>query len=210
MVHVFTPQYSKCVDQPQCVAENAICGGSGDHIMKVLRPRPHTAAAISPVMLVRMYVHAVSPRPRKDTACCNSTTDSCVPWGDDWKVCRKAGEETCAAHGEQCGGSGASSMKEKACCAAGDKCVVVNQYYSKCGEMGRESNHHALAATIQHAAQRERIPAGRSQLDERIPTGRSQLDERIPAGRSQLDERIPRISAPRSCALQTRQRRRGS
>jgi len=151
------PFYSKCVDQPQCVAENAICGGSGDHIMK-------------------------------DTACCNSTTDSCVPWGDDWKVCRKAGEETCAAHGEQCGGSGASSMKEKACCAAGDKCVVVNQYYSKCGEMGRESNHHALAATIQHAAQRERIPAGRSQLD----------------------ERIPRISAPRSCALQTRQRRRGS
>jgi len=67
----------------------------------------------------------------KATPCCD-TVHSCVPWGDDWKVCRKSGEETCSAHGEQCAGTGASSMKEKTCCTAGDKCIAVNKYYSKC------------------------------------------------------------------------------
>merc|ERR1719230_1487510 len=41
----------------------------------------------------------------KSTPCCD-TNHTCVPWGDEWNVCRKHGEETCAAHGEQCFGTG--------------------------------------------------------------------------------------------------------
>lgn len=93
--------FSKCVDQPTCAADNALCAGSGDHTMK-------------------------------NTTCCHASNHTCVPWGDEWNVCRKAGEETCSAHGEQCAGSGGSSMKPKACCDPKDSCVVVNPYYSKC------------------------------------------------------------------------------
>jgi len=93
--------FSKCVYQPTCAADNALCEGTGDHIFK-------------------------------KTGCCDATGHSCVPWGDDWSVCRKKGEETCSAHGEQCAGSGGSSMKPKACCDPKDSCVVVNPYYSKC------------------------------------------------------------------------------
>jgi len=68
----------------------------------------------------------------KTTACCDASGHHCVPWGDEWSVCRKSGEEKCSAHGEQCAGTGGSAMKEKACCDPDDKCTVVNKYYSKC------------------------------------------------------------------------------
>ena len=66
----------------RCSADNALCAGTGNHVMKA-------------------------------TPCCDATGHSCVAWGDEWSVCRKAGEEKCSATGEQCAGTGGSSMKEK-------------------------------------------------------------------------------------------------
>ena len=68
----------------------------------------------------------------KHMACC-SPDHQCVPWGDDWSVCRDKAHATCSVHGEQCAGTGGSSMQPpKACCDPADTCVVVNKYYSKC------------------------------------------------------------------------------
>jgi len=92
--------FSKCVQQPACVAENALCEGTGDHVMK-------------------------------RTSCCDAD-HSCVPWGDEWSVCREAGATTCSNDGEQCAGTGGSAMQPKPCCDASQQCVAVNQYYSAC------------------------------------------------------------------------------
>jgi len=106
--------FSKCVDQPKCVGDNALCGGKGDHVMK-------------------------------DTACCDAD-DTCVTWGEDWKVCRVKGHETCSVHGEQCFGTGGSAMPLKDCCDPSDTCMVVNKYYSKCDSKKTAAVEEAPAA----------------------------------------------------------------
>ena len=70
--------------------------------------------------------HTMAPTP-----CCDNAT-TCVPWGDEWSVCRASGHETCSDHDEQCAGKGDSAMQPKPCCDPKEACTKVNDYYSHC------------------------------------------------------------------------------
>ena len=69
--------YSKCVFQPQCVnATNT-------------NPTKKCEGTADQIM--------------NETACCDAT-ESCVPFGDTWKMCRTSDIATCSVTGEQCWG----------------------------------------------------------------------------------------------------------
>ena len=63
------------------------------------------------------------------TPCCDNAT-TCVPWGDEWSVCRGSGHETCSDHDEQCAGKGDSAMQPKPCCDPKEACTKVRRLAS--------------------------------------------------------------------------------
>ena len=63
------------------------------------------------------------------TPCCDNAT-TCVPWGDEWSVCRASGHETCSDHDEQCAGKGDSAMQPKPCCDPKEACTKVRRLAS--------------------------------------------------------------------------------
>ena len=84
--------YSKCVFQPQCVnATNT-------------NPTKKCEGTADQIM--------------NETACCDAT-ESCVPFGDTWKMCRPPATATCSVTGEQCWGKNDSytpMSTERPCC----------------------------------------------------------------------------------------------
>ena len=97
--------YSKCVFQPQCVnATNT-------------NPTKKCEGTADQIM--------------NETACCDAT-ESCVPFGDTWKMCRTSDIATCSVTGEQCWGKNDSytpMSTERPCCDPNAKCVHTDEYW---------------------------------------------------------------------------------
>ena len=69
-----------------------------------------------------------------ETACCDAT-ESCVPFGDTWKMCRTSDIATCSVTGEQCWGKNDSytpMSTERPCCDPNAKCVHTDEYWGRC------------------------------------------------------------------------------
>ena len=100
--------YSKCVFQPQCVnATNT-------------NPTKKCEGTADQIM--------------NETACCDAT-ESCVPFGDTWKMCRTSDIATCSVTGEQCWGKNDSytpMSTERPCCDPNAKCVHTDEYWGGC------------------------------------------------------------------------------
>ncbi|KAF0719923.1 hypothetical protein As57867_000678, partial [Aphanomyces stellatus] len=100
-----------------------VCGGNGAGC-----PKKGDVAVKDCVKNVRSYVDAAKCVAPEDASCQKLKTGA---WGCVWpsRGPQKDAEDSEAAAWQQCGGN---NYKGDTSCAAGTKCVVVNEWYSQC------------------------------------------------------------------------------